>query len=133
MRVIAFVSSSFSCLNTWATQVLICCFVLELCVSLRGSLLWTDSIQTNTCALLSTCTHIRAQACAITELCGVVWQVEEIALNMTVLKRWDGGRIWYPNSMINTVPILNVTRSENKWEFFKVSCCTPYCCICLSL
>lgn len=58
-------------------------------------------------------------------MCVVVWQVEEIALNMTILKRWDGGRIWYPNSMINTVPILNVTRSENKWEFFKVSCCTP--------
>lgn len=48
-------------------------------------------------------------------------QVEEIALNMTVLKRWDGSRIWYPNSMINTVPILNITRSENKWEFFKVA------------
>ncbi len=47
-------------------------------------------------------------------------QVEEIALNMTVLKRWDGCRIWYPNSMINVVPILNITRSENKWEFFKV-------------
>jgi hypothetical protein len=40
-------------------------------------------------------------------------KVEEIALNMTVLKRWD-------NSMINVVPILNITRSENKWEFFKV-------------
>lgn len=39
---------------------------------------------------------------------------------MTVLKRWDGSRIWYPNSMINVVPILNITRSENKWEFFKV-------------
>ncbi|KAL3160440.1 hypothetical protein ABBQ32_010760 [Trebouxia sp. C0010 RCD-2024] len=51
---------------------------------------------------------------------GDLHKVEEIALNMTVLKRWDGGRIWYPNSMINTVPILNVTRSENKWEFFKV-------------
>lgn len=57
--------------------------------------------------------------------CVVVCQVEEIALNMTVLKRWDGSRIWYPNSMINVVPILNVTRSENKWEFFKVSCCIP--------
>ena len=32
-------------------------------------------------------------------------QVEEIALYMTVLKRWDGSRIWYPNSMINVVPI----------------------------
>ncbi len=39
---------------------------------------------------------------------------------MTVLKRWDGCRIWYPNSLINVVPILNITRSENKWEFFKV-------------
>lgn len=46
--------------------------------------------------------------------------MEEIALNMTVLKRWDGCRIWYPNSLINVVPILNITRSENKWEFFKV-------------
>ena len=39
---------------------------------------------------------------------------------MTVLKRWDGCRIWYPNSLINVYPILNLTRSENKWEFFKV-------------
>ena len=23
--------------------------------------------------------------------------------------------------MINVVPILNITRSDNKWEFFKVS------------
>ena len=51
----------------------------------------------------------------------VVSQVEEIALNNTVLKRWDGSRIWYPNAMINVVPILNITRSDNKWEFFKVS------------
>ena len=40
---------------------------------------------------------------------------------VTVLKRWDGSRIWYPNSLVNVVPILNLTRSENKWEFFKVS------------
>ncbi|KAL0039998.1 hypothetical protein WJX79_001782 [Trebouxia sp. C0005] len=51
---------------------------------------------------------------------GDLHKVEEIALNMTVLKRWDGCRIWYPNSLINVVPILNITRSENKWEFFKV-------------
>jgi len=52
--------------------------------------------------------------------------VEEIALNMTVLKRWDGCRIWYPNSLINVVPILNITRSENKWEFFKVCAIAAY-------
>ena len=57
-----------------------------------------------------------ADWCAVGNL-----QVEEIALNMTVLKRWDGSRIWYPNSLVNVVPILNLTRSENKWEFFKVS------------
>ncbi|KAL0029403.1 hypothetical protein WJX77_004930 [Trebouxia sp. C0004] len=51
---------------------------------------------------------------------GDLHKVEEIALNMTVLKRWDGCRIWYPNSLMNVVPILNITRSENKWEFFKV-------------
>lgn len=46
--------------------------------------------------------------------------MEEIALNMTVLKRWDGCCIWYPKSLINVVPILNITRSENKLEFYKV-------------
>lgn len=49
-----------------------------------------------------------------------MWQVEEIALNNTVLKRTDGCRVWYPNSMMNVQPVLNVSRSDNRWEFFKV-------------
>ena len=46
--------------------------------------------------------------------------MEEIALNNTVLKRSDGCRVWYPNSMMNVQPVLNVSRSDNRWEFFKV-------------
>lgn len=62
--------------------------------------------------------------------------MEEIALNNTVLKRSDGCRVWYPNSMMNVQPVLNVSRSDNRWEFFKVrsvfwylpamsGCCIP--------
>ena len=47
--------------------------------------------------------------------------MEEIALVNTVVKRWDGVRIWYPNSLLLVQPVINVSRSDFKWEFFKVS------------
>ena len=47
--------------------------------------------------------------------------MEEIALVNTVVKRWDGVRIWYPNSLLLVQPVINMSRSDFKWEFFKVS------------
>ena len=46
--------------------------------------------------------------------------MEEIALVNTVVKRWDGVRIWYPNSLLLVQPVINMSRSDFKWEFFKV-------------
>ncbi|KAK9815600.1 hypothetical protein WJX72_006571 [[Myrmecia] bisecta] len=46
--------------------------------------------------------------------------VEEIALVSTVIKQWNGTRIWYPNSKLIAMPIINITRSDNKWESFMV-------------
>lgn len=28
----------------------------------------------------------------------------------------------YPNSVLNMNPLINLSRSDNKWEFFKVRC-----------
>ncbi|KAK9863795.1 hypothetical protein WJX84_010731 [Apatococcus fuscideae] len=50
----------------------------------------------------------------------VYYKVEEIALVNIVLRRWDGARIWYPTTAIISIPLLNLTRSNNKWEFFQV-------------
>lgn len=47
-------------------------------------------------------------------------QVEEIALLNTVLVRWDGARLWFPNARLNAESLLNLTRSNNKAESFKV-------------
>ena len=47
-------------------------------------------------------------------------QVEEIALLKTVLVRWDGARIYYPNNKLNTELLLNLSRSANKSESLKV-------------
>ncbi|KAK9829569.1 hypothetical protein WJX72_006541 [[Myrmecia] bisecta] len=46
--------------------------------------------------------------------------VEEIALLNTTLLRWDGARILYPNSKLNSDQLINVSRSANKGEVFKV-------------
>lgn len=54
--------------------------------------------------------------------------MEEIALVNTVVKRWDGVRIWYPNSLLLVQPVINMSRSDFKWEFFKVRvapACSP--------
>lgn len=58
------------------------------------------------------------------------WQVVEISLQCTLFQRWDGIRIYYPNARMSTEPILNVSRSANRWEGFKVDqlrLC-PVCC-----
>ena len=47
-------------------------------------------------------------------------QVVEISLQCTLFQRWDGIRITYPNAKLSTEPILNVSRSANRWEGFKV-------------
>ena len=46
--------------------------------------------------------------------------MEEIALLKTVLVRWDGSRIYYPNTKLNTELLLNLSRSANKSESLKV-------------
>ncbi|KAI3428453.1 hypothetical protein D9Q98_007280 [Chlorella vulgaris] len=48
-------------------------------------------------------------------------KVEEITLLNTVLSRWDGGRIYFPNSRLNTEQLLNLSRSSNKGETLKLS------------
>ena len=40
-------------------------------------------------------------------------------LNTTV-PRWDGAKCYYPTAMLNAAPLLNLSRSENKVEAFKV-------------
>ena len=41
-------------------------------------------------------------------------------LNNTTVKRWDGTRCYYPNALLNAQPLINLSRSENKVEAFKV-------------
>lgn len=47
-------------------------------------------------------------------------QVVEISLQCTLFQRWDGIRIYYPNAKLSMEAILNITRSANRWEGFKV-------------
>lgn len=47
-------------------------------------------------------------------------KVEEIMLLNTKVKRWDGACIYYPNTILNQNPLINLSRSDNKWEFFKL-------------
>lgn len=41
-------------------------------------------------------------------------------LAQTVVQRWDGARIWYPNTKLLLVPVFNVTRTESRRLVFKV-------------
>ena len=50
-------------------------------------------------------------------------QVEEIMLLNTTVRRWDGVRCYYPTAMLNAAPLLNLSRSENHVEAFKVCPC----------
>ena len=47
-------------------------------------------------------------------------QVEEIALVNCVVRRWDGARIWWPNVLLDSYPLVNLSRSNNKWESVEV-------------
>ena len=47
-------------------------------------------------------------------------QVEEIALLSTALIRWDGSRIVYPNAKMSTDMLINITRSGNKGDTYRV-------------
>ena len=46
--------------------------------------------------------------------------MEEIALLSTALVRWDGSRIMYPNVKMSTDMLVNITRSGNKGDTFRV-------------
>ena len=47
--------------------------------------------------------------------------MEEITLNATIVRRTDGGRMWYSNTKLATSNVINLSRSDNKSESFKVS------------
>lgn len=47
-------------------------------------------------------------------------KVEEISLLNTTVVRWDGVKVWYPNAKLNAEAVFNVTRSNPRWEGFKV-------------
>lgn len=50
-----------------------------------------------------------------------VWHsVVEISLQTTALVRWDGIKMWIPNSKIRAGEVANISSSQNRWEGFKV-------------
>ncbi|EFN55409.1 hypothetical protein CHLNCDRAFT_134529 [Chlorella variabilis] len=54
-------------------------------------------------------------------LTGENHKVEEITLLITVLARWDGARVYWPNSRLNNEQLFNLSRSTNKSEVLKLS------------
>lgn len=46
--------------------------------------------------------------------------VEEASLTKIVVTRWDGARMWYPNELLNTNTITNVSRTDSQCQWFKV-------------
>lgn len=52
------------------------------------------------------------------EVCGCL-QVEEITLNATIVKRSDGGRMWYSNTKLAASNVINISRSDSKSEAVK--------------
>ena len=48
-------------------------------------------------------------------------QVEEITLNATIVRCSDGGRMWYSNTKLAASNLINLSRSDNRHESFKVS------------
>lgn len=46
--------------------------------------------------------------------------MEEIGLLNTVVVRWDGVKLWLPNARLAAEAVPNVSRSEDRWEGFKV-------------
>ena len=61
----------------------------------------------------------------ITSLCWIYMQVEEITLNATIVKRSDGGRMWYSNTKLAASNVINITRSDSKSEAVKASLLLP--------
>ncbi|KAL0055259.1 hypothetical protein WJX82_009568 [Trebouxia sp. C0006] len=49
----------------------------------------------------------------------VTSKVEEITLNATIVRRSDGGRMWYSNTKLAASNLINVSRSDAKCESFK--------------
>ncbi|DBA97213.1 TPA: hypothetical protein ACH3X1_014965 [Trebouxia sp. C0004] len=49
----------------------------------------------------------------------VTSKVEEITLNATIVRRSDGGRMWYSNTKLAASNLINVSRSDAKSESFK--------------
>lgn len=60
-------------------------------------------------------------------------QVVKISLQCTLLQRWEGNRIPYPNTKCSTEPIMNVSRSANRWETERYSCAHRLSCNALNL
>ena len=50
--------------------------------------------------------------------------VEEIALQYTMVQRYDGVRIWWPNHVLCNGAVMNISRSAFRWESYKVG--TPW-------
>ena len=46
--------------------------------------------------------------------------VEEIALQYTMVQRYDGVRIWWPNHVLCNGAVMNISRSAFRWESYKV-------------
>ncbi len=46
--------------------------------------------------------------------------VEEIALQYTMVQRYDGVRIWWPNHVLCNGAVMNISRSGFRWESYKV-------------
>ena len=46
--------------------------------------------------------------------------VEEIALQYTMVQRYDGVRIWWPNHVLCNGAVMNISRSSFRWESYKV-------------
>ena len=55
------------------------------------------------------------------ELQPYIYSPMSLLLQNTILRRWDGTRIWFPNLKLQTTPLLNLSRSDSKVEIFKVS------------
>ena len=51
---------------------------------------------------------------------GVWHSVVEISLQTTAIVRWDGIKLWVPNSKIRAGEVANISSSQNRWEGFKV-------------
>ena len=89
---------------------------------LMNPLPWADVLMPAAGCRATYCVPHSRVSCPLTLVC---CQVEEIALLSTALVRWDGSRIMYPNVKMSTDMLINITRSGNKGDTFRVS--APAC------